>query len=187
MAFIYKYVNGTFWVKKDADPYARYEIPSGSQARPVAQVFAVHETNGTPVPVLATPDGKIHTTATLTGTVTIADVVIQDKIHPEIDLSVVPPGGLASLVLGSFAPLAKKEDGTLDLLKINDSGALFIDDSIMNKMNMTSDISYVSSGNGAGEVYRIEEYPTGSSGAKKRTEFTYNSDDKVTKIEVTTI
>lgn len=144
------------------DKFTDLSIPRDANGRASSVLFGYDPTTDIfyPLAVEDVGDGtfKLKTTAEFSGSITIGSVTI-------------------------------KSGSSEDLLDITADKKVKAkaDDDPMYKANITTDYTYVVAGNGAGKVATMKEYPSGAVGGApaKLTTFTYNSDDRATKIAVT--
>ena len=78
---------------------------------------------------------------------------------------------------GAIVPVTFSPDGKI---------RVYIDDSPLQKTNMTAIYTYVTAGFGIGKTHTIKEYPTGAAGGTpaRLTTYSYGSNDKVSSIVV---
>ena len=181
--FTYEYDSGIFFVKDTAPGgvSVRAFYPQDAQNHSAPVVMGFDYTTGKFVPISCTSDGKLDTTATLSGTVTLGAVTIEDR-NSSTRLDIMKGDGTATFGLAGdhnqgLLAFGVGKDSKIRAFKQSDAGAISTDENIMNKENLVEIFSYTTVG-AVQRVGTIKSYPQGAAGGSpaKLTTLTWNID-----------
>ena len=181
--FTYEYKGDIFYIKDTAAPtnIVRAHYPEDGQNRPAAVVMGFEYATGKFIPIASTPDGKLETTATMSGSVTIGAVTIEDR-NSSTRLDVMKGDGTAEFNLAGdhvqgILTFGVGRDGKVRAILQSNAGAISTDENPMGKTNMAQRFTWVTVA-GMQKPATLREYPQGAivGAPAKLTTFTWNLD-----------